>query len=426
MKKFIILLLLVLFGINGYSQENMAPSPAQTKPIYIVGGLIHIGNGTVRENSILGIIQGKIQFMDRLPENLMADQVVNAEGKQIYPGLIGLNNNLGLVEINSTASTHDDYELGDYNPNIRSIIGYNTDSKVINTVRSNGVLLVEVVPEGEWIRGSSSVVQLDAWNWEDAAYATDLGIHMNIPSLLNFPGSSNSERIDQNLKEWEKIKDYFRQAKNYSENTVSKSINLKFEAMKELFSGKKILFAHADWTKEILLAIELKKEFNLNLVLVGGADSYRLADLLRENSIPVVLHNPHNLPPFMDDAVDLPYKLGALLKKSGVLFSISTDGGEAYMQLRNTPFVAGTMAAYGLTKEEALEAITGSAAKILGIDDRTGTLENGKDANIIISKGDVLDMRTHEVEKAFIQGRMIDLDNKHKQLYHRYLSKYQK
>lgn len=145
---------------------------------------------------------------------------------------------------------------------------------------------------------------------------------------------------------------------------------------------------------------------------------------MKDNQVPVILHNPHNLPAFSDDAVDLPYKIGAILKQEGVLFSICTDGGEAFMQLRNTPFVAGTMAAYGLNKEEALQAITENAAKILGIDQRTGTLEEGKDANIVISEGDILDMRTHKVVEAFILGKRLNLNNKQKDLYQKYLKKY--
>ncbi len=425
-KKYIIGFILLFYVFGAFAQEYMAPAPAQKGSIYLTGGTLHIGNGEVRENKVLEIKQGKIHFLSELPNALEKDQILDLKGKQIYPGLIGLNNNLGLVEVNSTNSTHDEYEFGDFNPNIRSIVGYNTDSKVINTVRSNGILLVEVVPSGTWIRGSSSVVQLDAWNWEDAAYSTDLGIHMNIPSMIKYPNSgNNSDRIKHNLEEWERIKDYFKEAELYAKDPQPKIKNLKFEAMKGLFSKEKILFAHCDWVKEILLAIELKNEFGLKLVIVGGADSWRIGDLLSQNEIPVVLHNPHNLPAFADDAVDLPYKMGAILKKSGVLFSISTDGDEAYMQLRNTPFVAGTLAAYGLDKEEALQSITENAAKILGIEKRTGTLEEGKDANIVISNGDILDMRSHEVILAFIQGRKLDLNNKQKDLYHKYLKKYQ-
>jgi imidazolonepropionase-like amidohydrolase len=271
---------------------------------------------------------------------------------------------------------------------------------------------------------------LDAWNWEDAAYALDNGVHMTFPALINRPNGGggrrggDSDAVKAGLERIETARVFFREAKAYFNEKSHASINLKFEATKGLFDRSKSLYVHCDLVKEMLTAIDFAKEFNFKLVIAGGADSWMIADILATNQVAVILHEPHALPAAEDDAVDQPYKTGAQLQKAGVLFTICQDSGDGYTQIRNLPFMAGTMAAYGLTREEALSAITLNPAKILGIADRTGSLENGKDANIVICQGDLLDMKSSVVTHAFIQGRAIDLNNKHTQLYNRYKYKY--
>jgi imidazolonepropionase-like amidohydrolase len=419
------LLMLASLGLN--AQETMHPSPAQTKKIVISGGTLHIGNGQVIENGTLSIEKGKI----KIETSAVTGDVerIDATGKHVYPGIIAPNTNMGLVEVSSTKATADFDELGDMNPSVRSIVAYNTDSKVINTVRSNGVLLAQIVPQGGLISGSSTVVQLDAWNWEDAAYALDNGIHMTFPALINRPmqmrrRGGDSDPVKLGLERIEQGRVFFREAKAYLQEKTHTATNLKFEATRGLFDRTKTLYVHCDLVKEMLVAIDFAKEFNFKLVIAGGTDSYMIADILAANNVAVILHEPHALPATDDDAVDQPYKTGAQLQKAGVLFSICQDSGDGYTQIRNLPFLAGTMSTYGLTKEEALAAITLNPAKIMGIADRTGSLENGKDANIVISTGDILDMKSSVVTHAFIQGRAINLDNKHSQLFNRYKYKY--
>lgn len=418
-------LMLASLGLN--AQETMHPSPAQTKKIVISGGTLHIGNGQVIENGTLSIEKGKIKIETAAVTGDV--ERIDATGKHVYPGVIAPNTNLGLVEVSSTKSTTDFDELGDMNPSIRSIIAYNTDSKVINTLRSNGVLLAQIVPQGGLISGTSTVVQLDAWNWEDAAYVLDNGVHMTFPALINRPmqmrrRGGDSDPVKLGLERIEQGRVFFREAKAYLQEKTHAAVNLKFEATRGLFDRTKTLYIHCDLVKEMLVAVDFAKEFNFKLVIVGGADSYMIADILAANNVGVILHEPHALPATDDDAVDQPYKTGAQLQKAGVLFTICQDSGDGYTQIRNLPFMAGTMSTYGLTKEEALSAITLNPAKILGIADRTGSLENGKDANIVISTGDLLDMKSSVVTHAFIQGRAINLDNKHTQLFNRYKYKY--
>jgi len=431
MKKVLLNICLAAIFLSANAQENVYPAPAQSAPIYILNATLHIGNGTVLEKTNLKIIDGKIAEISKVMAVplMISPNIIQADGKHVYPGLILPNTNLGLNEVPSVRATQDAQEIGDMNPNIRSIVAYNTDSKVINVLKANGILLANIVPNGNMVMGTSTVVQLDAWNWEDAAYKLDQGMHINLPSLINRPNpfaeflglpQSTESPVKRGLEQIEKLKAYFREAKNYTEGSSPK--NLKLAAVQQVLQKKQKLFVHCDAVKEMLIAIDFAKEFAIDVVIVGGSDSYLIANLLQQNNIAVILGQSHSLPTLQDDDVDQPYKTAAALQKAGVLFAINDDDGNS--RFRNLAFNAGTAAAYGLTKEEALAAITLNPAKILGIADKTGSLEVGKDANIVISEGDILDMKTSIITAAFIQGRRVSLDNKQKQLYERYKYKY--
>jgi imidazolonepropionase-like amidohydrolase len=421
------------------AQDVVYPTNHYNGRLFITGGTVHVGNGTVLQNATIEVNNGKIVNIGAGINPSGGAKVVDAKGKQVYPGLILTSTDLGLKEIGAGVRGSNDFaELGEYNTSVRSITAYNTDSKVINVLRGNGILLASVTPEGGTISGSSTVVQLDAWNWEDAAYKMDAGIHVNLPSFINrfgrrggggfpggFPGVGGAAQADptkQALDKVEEIKSFFRQAKAYLGEGTHANTNLKLEAVKGLFDKKQKLFVHGDQVKQMLVAIDFAKEFGFDVVIVGGSESYQIADLLKANNIAVILRDEHALPATEDDDVDQPYKTPAALQKAGVLFALNDTHEEG--RYRNLSYNAGTAATYGLTKEEALQAITLNAAKVLGVDDRTGSLEVGKDANIVIADGDLLDMRTSNVSHAFIQGREISLDNKQKELYERYKFKY--
>jgi imidazolonepropionase-like amidohydrolase len=427
--KFMVSALFLAFWVLGATaQETVYPVPAQKETIVLTNATIHIGNGQVIANGSVVMVNGKITEVGNVTA---IGKTIDCQGKHIYPGLIASSTQLGLVEVPSVRSTVDANELGEMEPSIRSIVAYNTDSKVINTLRPNGILLAHVYPDGGLISGSSSVVQLDAWNWEDAAYKMDNGIHFNMPSLLprprgrnNFFGApqNNEDPVKKGLEQIEKVKTFFREARGYLTEASHDNTNLKFEALKGLFAKKQKLFIHCNIVKEMLLAVDFVKEFGFDVVLVGAADSWQLADILKQNNIAVILNQLHDLPVMADDDVDQPFKTPAMLQQAGVLFSINDEDGQT--RSRNLPFNAGTAVAYGLTKEQALSAITLNAARILGIDDRTGSIEKGKDANLVVSDGDILDMKSNNIIHAFIQGRQVDLNNKQKQLFEKYKYKY--
>ena len=433
MQKILLSFLSLFLGVSLMAQETVLPAKEQKGSFYITNATIHVGNGKVIKNGTIKVTNGKIEAVgDDIKVPADADNVVNAAGQQVYPGLIAPSSDLGLVEVGAVRATHDDREIGDMNPNVRSIIAYNTDSKVINTLRSNGILLANIVPEGDFVAGSSSVVQLDAWNWEDAAYKMDNGIHVYMPSLMPRPnfggggrfggGQSQSDPVKEGLDKLEEFKAFLREAKAYSQETKHAQTNLKFESVKGLFNKRQQLYMHANTVKQILVALDFVKEFGVDMVIVGGTESYKVADLLKQYNVSVILQQMHRLPTTTNDDVDQPYKTAAQLQKAGVLFSITDEFAET--RGKNLAFNAGTAAAYGLSKEEALAAITLNAAKILGVADKTGSIEVGKDANIVVSSGDILDMKESVITAAFIQGRKIDLTDHHKLLNDRYEQKY--
>lgn len=430
----ITLILVAIFMMNAaaFAQDDILPAKPYIGRLFITNGTVHVGNGTVIDKATIEVNNGKIVAIHTSEVSIPAEaKKVDATGKQVYPGLILPNTDLGLKEIaNGVRGSNDYLELGDLNPNVRSIVAYNTDSKIINTLKANGILLASVTPEGGSISGSSSVVQLDAWNWEDAAYKMDNNIHMNMPSFIRRPGrrfgAFNPENMPDPSKEaYEKIdelKNFFRQAKAYIAESKHTQTNLKFEAVKGLFDGSKHLFIHADQVKQMLAAIDFAKEFGFKVTLVGASDSYQIAGLLNTHNISVILNQEHTLPTTEDDDVDQPFKTPGELQKAGVLFALNDAFDEA--RYRNLMFNAGTAATYGLTKEQALQAITLNSAKILGIDDRTGSIEVGKEANIVVSDGDILDMHSSIIRHAFIQGREVSLENKQTELNRKYLTKY--
>lgn len=428
MNKYLSTILLTAVSIAGFAQANISPAAKQTKTIAITGATIHIGNGSVIQNGTIVFSGGKILSVTANGQAPQDDVVViKAEGKHVYPGFIAPVTNLGLTEFESVKATLDFSEIGNFNPHIRSLIAYNTDSKVPPTLRSNGILMAQITPEGGTISGSSSVVQLDAWNWEDAVIKTDDAMHVTWPATPRTRGygprqvltpEQLAERKQNAINELEQ---FFSEAKGYAAISKPAVTNTRFAAMKHLFDGKQQLFITADSQKDIVAAVNFAKKFNIKPVIVGGDEAYLITDFLKENGVSVIVKQPHALPNSTDDDVNMPYKNAAVLANAGINVVVSIEG---YWQQRNLPFMAGTVAAWGLDKEKALSEITLNTAKVLGIDKTTGSIEAGKDATLFISTGDALDMKTNHVEKAFIQGRDINLDNLHKQLDKKFSEKY--
>lgn len=429
MKTFKYIFILLCCVSFGFAQQT--PAPQQKEAFTIVGATAHIGDGTVIENSAIVVENGKIVACVDATKTKIAykGQIINAEGKHVYPGFIAPNSTLGLQEIGSVRATNDTRELGQMLPHVRSLIAYNSESKIVESMRPNGVLVGQITPRGGTISGTSTIVQFDAWNWEDAAIKVDEGVHMNWPSSFRrgrwWMGEDPGLKPNKNYaKEVDDIQKFVSASKAYLKGKKT-TTNLPYEAMQGLYNGSQALYVHTDDEKGITDAVNFAKNNGISrLVIVGGYQAHKVADLLKANNVGVLAQRVHLTPEFDDDDYDYPYKLAKILVDKGVLVGLESSGQMERMNTRNLPFYAGTVAAHGLDKEEALKLITSNTAKILGIDKQLGTLEVGKDATLFISEGDALDMRTNIVSHAFINGRAISLETHQTKLWKRYSKKY--
>jgi len=425
MKTNLIAFIVVLLCSSAFGQ-----SPSK---ILMVNGFLHTGNGETLESALIGIEDGKITLI----KNSLAftyepsewDTIIELNGKHIYPGFVAPNSTLGLTEIDAVKATRDYDELGTYNPHIRSQIAFNVESKVISTVRTNGVLLTQATPRGGRVSGTSSVMKMDGWNWEDATVSKDDGIHLNWPSSTKgggwwaepAPKKSNEKYAEQTLE----IKTFFDMAKAYAEDKEVAEVDGRLEAMKECFNGSKRVYFHANELQQLQDIIEFSATYKIKFpVIVGGYDAHLITRKLSDSKIPVMLVRPHSLPKNQEDDVDLPYKLPALLQAGNVKFCIQNAGGMEAMNARNIPFLAGTAMAYGLTEEEAVRSISLSSCEIMGIDKKYGSVEIGKSATLFVSDGNALDMRTNNLFVALVDGAFMSLDNMQSDLYDKYSKKY--
>ena len=432
MKSFVTKTIFLCLSLTSAWAQNPAPAQPQQKAIALVGATIHTGTGQVIPNGYITFDKGMITDMGdaaTMSRNAGDIQVIDVAGRHIYPGLISPASLVGLQEVASVRATIDSREVGVLNPNVRALIAYDSDSDIIPTIRNNGILITQVMPVGGTVSGSSSIMHTDGWNWQDAVLRSDDGIWLNWPGYYarDFDFETFQSTVKKNDKRDEAIRAVqlvFAEAKAYAEGTTPATMNLKFEAMRGLFTGKQNLYVRADYAKDIIEAVRFAKVAGVpKVVIVGAEDGDKVAGFLKENNVPVILSPLHRLPNREDEPVDLPYRLPGILQKAGVLVSLSY--ADEWWRTRNLPFLAGTAVGFGVTdREEALKMITANTAKILGIDGQVGTLEKGKQATIVVSKGDILDMRTNVIEQAFIQGRQVNLDDKHKRLYNKFKTKY--
>jgi hypothetical protein len=421
---------ILLFCWSTLAMAQQTPAAAQKEAISIEGATAHLGNGQVIENALLMFENGKITFVGSANAKIArSGTIINATGKHIYPGFIAPTKSLGLVEVDAVRASNDEDEIGEMIPNVRSLIAYNAESKVVESMRPNGVLIGQITPQGGRISGTSSIVQFDAWNWEDAAIKVDDGIHLNWSNSFRqgrwWAGEERGFKPNDKYKEeLDEVAIFLKNAMVYGQETA-KIENLAFKAMQGLFNGTQKLYIYANGEREIIDAVTLVKANGVKeVVLVGGYQAYKITDFLKQNNIPVLINFTHNVPEYEDDDYDLPYKNPKLLIDAGLLVGLQ-NASAANFQTRNLPFYAGQVVGQGLDKEVALQMITGNNAKILGIDANYGTLEVGKSATLFISEGDALDMRTNQLTNAYIDGRTISLETHQTELWKRYMGKFE-
>jgi imidazolonepropionase-like amidohydrolase len=432
MKKIIILQALFCFLSFNLFAQAPTPGKASDKKILIRYATAHIGNGEKIDNAYVAV-QGKelLFVMDANTARINLaefDSIIDASGKHIYPGFIVMDSRLGLTEIDAVKATRDFDEIGTYNPNVRALPAFNTESKIIATMRPNGVLMSQIAPKGGLISGASSAVHFDGWNWTEATVKADEGIYFIWPSRYRYtgwwvePGAGEiNKKYDDQITE---IAQYFAEAKAYSGLENKSNQNLRFEAMNGLFQGSKRLYVRVSWAKDMLDVIQFLRASGVkNYAIVGGEEAHLVTTELKENKVPVIINRVHALPEHEDDPIDAPYSLAGKLSASGVQIAFAMNGDMEAMISRNLPFQVGTAVHYGLEYEKAIEAITLTPAKLMGIDQQYGSLQSGKRATFFLCDGDALDMRTNKIIVAFIEGKIIDLNNSQTALYEKYLQR---
>ena len=422
---------LVLWGT--LSAVAQVPAPPQRQPIALVGGTVHTVSGETLDAATVLFDQGKLAAIGAAVELPPNTQTIEVAGKHVYPGLFEAHSQLGLTEIASVPATIDHTETGRNNANVVANVAVNPDSEVIPVTRSAGVLLALTAPQGGLISGQSSVLQLDGWTYEDMTLLARAGLHINWPSQdrgrrRRGPPRPDEETGPSPTAQIEELREWFAQARRYAQlrqaPEAQQPFDLRLEALARAAHGELPLIVRADQLVDIQAAVAFGVEQKTRTIILGGYDAPLCADLLKKHNVPVIVSAVYRQPLRRGDPYDHAYTLPRRLLDAGIKFCISTTDRSETWNTRTLPLHAGTAVGFGLPSAEALKAITLYPAEILGVADRVGSLEVGKDATLIVTNGDPLETRT-EVLAAYIQGRPVDLSNKQLRLYQKYEQKYQ-
>ena len=434
MKRTNILLLISVFLCSACALASDAiPAAKQKKPIALIGGTIHTVSGAVLENATILFDKGRIVALGMnvsIPANA---ERINVAGKHVYPGIIDSYTSMGLTEIGSVRGTIDQSETGLINPNVRVEVAVNPESDLIPVARANGVAITATMPSGGLISGLGAALMLDGWTWEDLTLKRGIGLVVNWPSMVYTP----SPRFRVTKEEWQKqrddqlkaLREAFADARAYMTARAAEKqkgvpvhdSDPRWQAMIPVLQGTIPVFVEANELAQIQSAITWAGNEGVKLVLVGGRDAWMVRDQLKAKDIPVIITDIQSPPSRIWQGYNEVFTLPMRLQQAGVRFCITVEGSPS--NSRNTAYHAANAAAYGLPKDEALKSVTLYAAQILGIADKVGSLEVGKDATLIVTTGDPLEPQS-VTESMFIQGKKIDLNNKHQQLYLKYKEKY--
>lgn len=415
--------------------SDQLPGKPQATPVLLVGGDVYTVAGDVIPGGSVLFADGKIVAVGKDIDAPPDATRIDCAGKRVYPGLFALATDLGLVEIAAVRATLDSAETGQLNPNARAEVAVNPDSELIPVARANGVLLNLTAPSGGVLSGTSAVMQLDGWTWEQMTLRAPAAMHLAWPRMSAVRAWWEEESAAKQMKgrddQLKAIDQAFADARAYmtarqgggNDKASATPLDARWEAMVPVLQGKVPLIVEADDLAAIQAAVAFAAREKVKLIILGGYDAPRCADLLKRHDVPVIVESVHRLPLRRDDAYDAPFTLPQRLREAGIRFAI-TDGSRS-SSIRNLPYHAATAAAHGLPPDEALRAITLYPAQITGVADRVGSIEKGKDATLIVTDGDILETPT-KVERAWVQGRGVDLTSRHTQLYEKYREKYRR
>ena len=415
------------------AQSRQIPAPPQSRITVIIAAAVHPVTGPTLAPGYVVFEKGRITRVGPgKPPAVAGAEVVNAEGLHVYPGLIGSDTTLGLVETSSVRVTNDTTEFGRITPEARAVVAINPDSDHIPVTRADGIMTALVFPRGGLVSGRCSTIRLDGWTWEDMAIDPEAGLVVNWPrtepSARGRRGRPDPKREGEQRKrikeELESIEQLFDDAAAYlraKDADPAQPTDLRYEAMRAALEGAKPIFVRASSQGQIESAIAWAVRRELEIVIVGGREAEPVIPLLRKHDVPVIITGLHHLPRHRHDAYDSPFTLPAKLHEAGVRFAIASGSSSAHERALNDN--AATAVPFGLPAVEALRAITLGAAEIVGLGETHGSIEVGKAATLIVTTGDPLQITT-DTRMAFIDGRRIDLGNRHESLYGKYREKY--
>lgn len=432
----LLLALVALPAALPIAANDQIPGELPKGPVAIVGGTVYPIDAAAIADGVVLVEAGRITAVGpKAQVPIPADAtVIDAQGKNVYPGMIDAYSDIGLREIDAVDVTVDNRETGRINPNVRSWVAINPDSELIPVARSNGVLTSLVAPTGPLLAGQAGVVRLDGWTWEEMLMLGPAAMVIAWDALESRGGGDDSPQARATARErrYQELDTLLAEAERYAvlreANPDQQPIDLRLEALVALARGQLPLIASADHRGTIEAAVAYAAGRKLRLIIYGGHDAPACAELLVRHQVPVILPGTFRLPLRRDDAYDSAYTVPARLHRAGVKFCIAAErsgypGGAS--NARNLPFQAGNAVAYGLDPNVAVRAITLSAAEILGVAGQVGSLSPGKEATLLVVEGDLLEVDS-QVRYAMIQGRPVDLGNKQISLYRKYQEKYRR
>ncbi|MCA9217859.1 MAG: hypothetical protein KDB27_32540, partial [Planctomycetales bacterium] len=336
----------LLLVISPTVASDAVPAPPQQAPIALVGATIHPISTSAIDNGTILFADGKITAVGQDIEISPNTKQIDVAGKHVYPGLFNAGGQLGLVEIDSTSATLDYSELGSLNPNLRAETAVNPDSEIIPVTRSNGVLFALSTPTGGLVSGTSAVLQLDGWTWEDLTLKSYAGMHVQWPNVGG--GGENSSRREPLIELQKLIDDTRAYDKARQANSDKHETDLRLEAMLDVIRGEVPIVAHADRSEQIQSAVAFAARNKIRLIISGGYDAESCAALLRKHRVPIIVTSVYRLPARRSSPFDEAYTLPARLKKANVDFCIAGIDRFGTSNLRNLPYNAATAVAYGL------------------------------------------------------------------------------
>ena len=397
--------------------------------LLLTGATVHTVSGVTITNGSVLVKDGKIvNIFNALPAT--DAKQISLAGLHLYPGMIALNTDLGLVEIDAVRSTVDVREVGEYTPDVFSWLAVNPDSELLPVARANGVSHFEPVPFGAVVSGQSGLLALDGWTTEQMVTKKSIALHVFWPNagLDTTPKEKSrnptkwkslEDQAKERVEKLQQLDDFFAEARAYAKaKTSAKDFQVvpAWEAMLPVVRGEVPVTIHADEVRQIRAAISWATTNGVKMILADGLDAWRVADLLGTNKIPVIFNHVFTQPLRAEDNFDAHFRAASILSKAGV--KVAFSGGGASL-VKNMPYAAAQAVAFGLSTEEALKGITLYPAQIAGVADRLGSIETGKDATLFATDGDILDIRSN-VKRMWIGGKEVSLENRHTRLYQKY------